>query len=69
VTATETLRALRRAGWEIARQSGSHASLTHSAKPGIVVLALHRGITIPPGTLKGIIDQAGLTVDEFRALL
>jgi predicted RNA binding protein YcfA (HicA-like mRNA interferase family) len=31
-------------------------------------VALHSG-TIPPGTLRSIIRQAGLTVDQFISLL
>jgi predicted RNA binding protein YcfA (HicA-like mRNA interferase family) len=50
------------------RTTGSHAHLGHPTKPGIVTVALHAG-TIPLGTLRSIIRQAGLTVDQFINLL
>jgi predicted RNA binding protein YcfA (HicA-like mRNA interferase family) len=68
VTARETLRALQADGWRIVRTAGSHAHLGHAIKPGIVTVALHSGI-IPLGTLRSIIRQAGMTVDQFTNLL
>jgi predicted RNA binding protein YcfA (HicA-like mRNA interferase family) len=50
------------------RQRGSHLILRQQVAP-------HRRLTIPDhseiakGTLRAIIRQAGLTVDEFRELL
>ena len=69
LTADELLRALRRDGWEILRQRGSHAILTHPTKPGHPVVAIHAGPAVPPGTLATILKQCGLTVDELRKLL
>ncbi len=69
VTAADLLRALRRDGWEIDRQRGSHVQLVHSTKPGLVTVPSHAGRTIPLGTLRRILDQAGLTADELRDLL
>ena len=70
VTPAELLRALRRAGWQEFRQTGSHCHLTHPEKPGrIVTVAVHAGQTVPVGTLKAILDQAGLTANELRDLL
>jgi predicted RNA binding protein YcfA (HicA-like mRNA interferase family) len=48
---------------------GSHHVLRHSSRPrGRVVVPVH-GPYLPAGTLRGIIKQAGLTVDEFLALI
>jgi predicted RNA binding protein YcfA (HicA-like mRNA interferase family) len=69
LTADELLRALRRDGWEILRQRGSHTILTHSTKPGHPVVAVHAGLIISPKTLAGILADAGLTSDELRELL
>jgi predicted RNA binding protein YcfA (HicA-like mRNA interferase family) len=66
---TRTLRAVQRDGWRIARQSGSHAQLTHPTKPGRVTVAVHSGDIIPAKTLRKIIRQAGLTDHQFRDLL
>ena len=63
----EVVRALRKLGYEQDRQRGSHIVLRQVAYP-------HRRITVPDhdevakGTLRAIIREAGLTVDEFKAL-
>ncbi|MDT0632787.1 type II toxin-antitoxin system HicA family toxin [Rubrivirga sp. S365] len=60
--------ALAKLGYEFDRQKGSHMVLRQSAAP-------HRRAVVPDhkevakGTLRSIIREAGLTVDEFRALL
>jgi predicted RNA binding protein YcfA (HicA-like mRNA interferase family) len=69
VTAIETLRAVQRDGWQIARQTGSHAQLTHPGKPGRVTIPLHSRRTLGPKVLRSILSQAGLSVDRFRDLL
>ena len=68
ITAADALRALQRDGWQVDSQSGSHIQLKHPTKPGRVTVAVDPG-TIPVGTLGSIIRQAGLTADQFRALL
>lgn len=69
LTAVELLRALRRDGWVEHHQRGSHLFLNHPAKPGLVVVPVHSGRIIPPGTLQNILNQAGLTTDDLRDLL
>jgi predicted RNA binding protein YcfA (HicA-like mRNA interferase family) len=70
VTGQDVVRALRRAGWEVRRQRGSHAMLRHTVAPSrLVTVPLHPGRTLKPKTLASIIDQAGLSLDEFRRLL
>ena len=68
VSGREVVKALQKVGYERDRQRGSHIVLRRTAPP-------HRRITVPDhkevakGTLRAIIRHAGLTVDEFRALL
>ncbi len=68
VSGREVVKALQKVGYEKDRQRGSHIVLRRTAPP-------HRRITVPDhkevarGTLRAIIRQAGLTVDEFKALL
>ena len=69
LTAREIIAALRRAGWEHIRTSGSHKQLRHPDRPGLVTVPDHSGETIFPVILKSILRQAGLTADEFRMLL
>lgn len=62
----DIIRALRRAGFEEHRHRGSHRIF----KKGIlrVTVPIHSR-DLKRGTLRSIIDQAGLTVGEFMELL
>ena len=55
--------ALERAGFEFRRQSGSHMILRRDNPYSRVVVPDHKEIR--QGTLRRIIADAGLTVDEF----
>jgi predicted RNA binding protein YcfA (HicA-like mRNA interferase family) len=59
--------ALERAGFTFVRQKGSHMILRRSDPAALVVVPDHR--QVKPGTLRGIVVDAGLTVEEFVALL
>ncbi|MEO8393912.1 MAG: type II toxin-antitoxin system HicA family toxin [Chloroflexota bacterium] len=65
VSARECIRALERAGFIFKRQNGSHIILGKAGRR--VSVPNHNPIKV--GTLRNIIDQAGLTVDEFLELL
>jgi predicted RNA binding protein YcfA (HicA-like mRNA interferase family) len=70
VTGAEAVRVLERAGLVIVRISGSHHRLVHPADPTrATTVPVHGAKALKSGTLRGIIKQAGLTVDEFRNLL
>jgi len=68
VSGKEVVKALKKVGYEIDHQTGSHIILRHSNPP-------HRRITVPDhkelakGTLRALIRQVGLTVEEFLDLL
>jgi len=66
---TQVVNALRRAGFEVCRQTGSHVILRHPEQGLTVPVPVHGGRDVPPGTIRGIIRDAGLTVDAFRELL
>ncbi len=69
VTAREAIRALERAGFVVSRQSGSHCRLIHPGHPERkVTVPVHAG-DLKRGTLRAIVAQAGITVEEFVALL
>ena len=65
VNGPEAVRALRRLGFDGVRQTGSHLIMRKESRT--VVVPQHR--PIKPGTLKALIEQAGLTVEEFAANL
>jgi predicted RNA binding protein YcfA (HicA-like mRNA interferase family) len=56
------LKVLKRAGFYVDHQKGSHVRLIHGSNPKLRV-------TIPQGTLKNILQQAGMSVEEFIRLL
>ena len=69
LTARDVIRALERAGFKEARQSGSHCRLIHGDDPARkVTVPVHSG-DLKRGTLRAIIAQAGFTVAEFLELL
>ncbi len=59
---------MRQMGYEFDRQRGSHIILRQTFSP-------HRRLTVPDhdevakGTLRSILREAGLSPDEFKALL
>ena len=67
MNARQVLAALRRGGFVVDRISGSHHMLVHvSDARRTVTVPFHGAQSIKTGTLRGIIRQAGLTVEEFR---
>lgn len=64
----EVVAAFRRLGYEVDRQKGSHIVLRSSAAP-------HRRLTVPDhrevakGTLRALIREAGITVEDFVHLV
>lgn len=68
VSGREVVNALEKIGYAFDRQRGSHIILRQQNPP-------HRRLTVPDhkevgkGTLRAIIRQAGLTVEEFNDLL
>jgi len=66
---SEVLRALRRAGFFVHHVSGSHYVLKHPEKPHLRVTVPFHNRDLKRGTLSSIIEQAGLTPEEFTELL
>jgi predicted RNA binding protein YcfA (HicA-like mRNA interferase family) len=68
VSGLEVAKALSKIGYEVDHQTGSHLILRQKEYP-------YRRITVPlhkelaKGTLRAIIRQAGLTIEEFIELL
>ena len=68
ISARELLKTLNKMGYSVDHQTGSHMILRNRNYP-------HRRITVPNhkeiarGTLRAIIRQSGLTLDEFLEYL
>ncbi len=67
VTGRQMIRVLEKAGFWVNRWKGSHAIMDNGDR--IIPVSCHSSKTMPPGTQRAIIHDAGLTVDEFNELL
>ena len=68
VNGARVVRALQRAGFEVVRITGSHHIMKHPDGRAVTV-PVHASRDIRLGTLRSILSDAGLTVEEFRGLL
>lgn len=68
ISGREIVKALKKIGYEEDRQRGSHIVLRQLNYP-------HRRVIVPDhkevakGTIRAVIREAGITVDEFKNLL
>jgi predicted RNA binding protein YcfA (HicA-like mRNA interferase family) len=67
--AREVVSALERAGFFVHHSTGSHVQLKHRDHLELRVTVPYHTGDVPRGTLRSIIRQAGLTVEQFSALL
>jgi predicted RNA binding protein YcfA (HicA-like mRNA interferase family) len=67
ISGRECARALARVGFYLKRQEGSHMVLRRDDPFAQVVVPDHK--ELDRGTLRAIIRQAGLSVDEFSNLM
>lgn len=65
----QVISALRRDGWVVVRQKGSHIRLQKTTRTGILKVTVPAHRPIKRSTLSHILKQAQLTVDEFLELL
>ena len=70
VSGARVVRALERGGFVVVRISGSHHRLVHPGDPSkATTVPVHGAKTLRVGTMRNILKQTGLTVDELIALL
>ena len=62
------VRALERAGFKVARVTGSHHIMCHPDGRGTTV-PVHQGRDVAKGTLRGILSDIGMTTEELQRLL
>lgn len=67
ISGQECIKVLRKAGFHVLRQRGSHIILRRVEPFAEVVVPNHD--ELDKGTLRAIIRQVGLSVDEFIELL
>ena len=67
VSGERAVRVFQKAGWIKDRQRGSHVILIKPRHPATLSVPQHREVA--PGTLRALIRAAGMSVDEFVALM
>jgi predicted RNA binding protein YcfA (HicA-like mRNA interferase family) len=65
LTATEAEQILKRYGFELVSQKGSHRKWRHP-ETGLTVVSMHKGKTLPVGTLRAIMRNAEIPDDEWQ---
>jgi predicted RNA binding protein YcfA (HicA-like mRNA interferase family) len=70
VNGKRVIQALTKAGFTLNRIVGSHHVMTYPGdQTRTLTVPVHAARDLKPGTLRSIIRQAGLTVDDFAELL
>jgi predicted RNA binding protein YcfA (HicA-like mRNA interferase family) len=67
ISGSEAVKAFQRTGWRVDRQRGSHAVLLEAGHIASLSVPQHKQLA--PGTLRGLLRGAGITVEEFLRLL
>lgn len=68
LSARLVIRKLHRAGFHYLKSHGSHQYYMHPITKRMTSIPVHGGNTIGRKLLKEIIDQAGITVEQFLKL-
>lgn len=66
-TAKDVEKVLLGTGFQLSHTKGSHRSYRREGQR--VVVPFHGSKVIPPGTLRSILRQAGMSVEELKELL
>jgi len=67
MSGADCVKALAKSGFEVHRQRGSHIVLVRKSPPSQTTIPNHK--ELDRGTLRAIIRQTGLTVEELISLL
>ncbi|HTT32781.1 MAG TPA: type II toxin-antitoxin system HicA family toxin [Methylomirabilota bacterium] len=69
ISGEDLIRVLRKFGYEVVRQKGSHVRLRNELEPRRlpVTVPLHKEIA--PGTLKSVLSDASISAEELLAAL
>ncbi len=69
VNGLQLVRVLEKSGFIKKRQKGSHVHLFREIDKRRVTVPVHKGKNIPIGTLKAILKDVNLNIEDFRKLL
>jgi len=67
ISGKDAVKAFQKAGWQVIGQVGSHIVLSKQGVRVNLSIPQHKELSI--GTLRALIRNSGLTVDEFLELL
>jgi len=67
ISGKEAVRAFEKAGWRVMGQVGSHLVMIKPGERVNLSIPQHKELSV--GTLRALVRHAGMTVDEFLALL
>ena len=67
ISGKEAVRAFGAAGWQVMGQVGSHVVMSRPGVRANLSIPQHKELSV--GTLRALVRNAGLTVDEFLGLL
>jgi predicted RNA binding protein YcfA (HicA-like mRNA interferase family) len=66
ISGAQAVRRFQRAGWRMDRRKGSHVVLLKHGHVASLSVPQHKELA--PGTLRALIREAGMTVEEFERL-
>lgn len=69
VSGHQVVKALERIGYRVVRQRGSHIRLRDESDPNHLPVTVPAHDVVKPGLLRRILHDAGLTAEEFLALV
>jgi len=69
VNAKDLARIAKKLGFELDRQKGSHAVFYRASDKARVVIPMHAGRDIKPKILHAIVEDMGITPEQFKNLL
>ncbi len=61
---SELVRLLKKDGWFVVRQTGSHIIMKHLIKPNQLTVPFHSGKEVKKGTLQSILKDAEIKTDK-----
>jgi len=71
ITGEELVNTLRKDGFEVVRKRGRHVQLRKYVEGNKLTfpVPVHKGKTLKPGTLRGILRKAGISIERLWELL